>query len=62
MKKIILNISFILVSIGTIAAILFLPIKKEADPEAINFSKDSSSISAMCELATVKSFYHNVAM
>ena len=60
MKKIISIVVFVVVLFGAIAMVLLFPINK-TEPVVIDFSKDSS-INAICELATVKSFFHNVAM
>ena len=49
-----------LVCLTIAVAVLLLPDKKTA-PRQIDLS-EHSSVSAICELATLKSFYHNVAM
>ena len=59
-KRIIPNIIILGISAAVAIGILLFPnIKQELKPTDLS---DYSSVSAICELATLKSFYHNVAV
>ena len=49
-----------IITCAVVAGILFLPVEKKVNPE-FNLA-ERSSVNAICELATLKSYYHNVAM
>ena len=60
MKKIIPSIIVGILCAAIVAGILLFPIDKQTSGQ-LDLS-EYSSVSAICELATLKSFYHNVAM